>query len=325
MYRNGLGLATLVVSLAMFPLLPAAGEDERKSPSTKEEKIRRLLEVTGAVEANRMTLEKMIAQLEQQKGLPPGYVETFKELADPDAFVELLVPIYERHLDEKTIDDAIAFFETEEGKVLARSQVEIADEGAGAFYEWFEDISAKATAKLGKGGAGATRMKANEISATTVLMMIVSTEGVWRQIDADRNGRQDYWTQDVAGLCYLTDAAGEELRLMDIPVAQADRVGVARYGKREAKPKSGYWFQAMKLGVSGDAYADGSDPNCNGSNPRSFGFCAYPAEYEVTGVRTYIVNEEGVIYSKDLGPEAKDGAEQWPAEDPAANGWEVVE
>ena len=29
---------------------------------------------------------------------------------------------------------------------------------------------------------------------------------------------------------------------------------------------------------------------------------AYPAEYRSTGVMTYVVNQDGVVYEKDLGP-----------------------
>jgi hypothetical protein len=32
-----------------------------------------------------------------------------------------------------------------------------------------------------------------------------------------------------------------------------------------------------------------------------FAFVAYPAEYRSSGVMTFIVNEDGVVYQKDLG------------------------
>jgi Protein of unknown function (DUF2950) len=32
-----------------------------------------------------------------------------------------------------------------------------------------------------------------------------------------------------------------------------------------------------------------------------FAFVAYPAEYRSSGVMTFIVNQEGVVYEKDLG------------------------
>ena len=34
-----------------------------------------------------------------------------------------------------------------------------------------------------------------------------------------------------------------------------------------------------------------------------FALVAAPAEYGVTGVRTFIVSHDGVVYEKDLGPE----------------------
>jgi len=36
-------------------------------------------------------------------------------------------------------------------------------------------------------------------------------------------------------------------------------------------------------------------------NQSDFGFLAYPAEYRSSGVMTFIVNQKGVIYQKDLG------------------------
>jgi hypothetical protein len=32
-----------------------------------------------------------------------------------------------------------------------------------------------------------------------------------------------------------------------------------------------------------------------------FAFVAYPAEYRSTGVMTFIVNQDGIVYEKDLG------------------------
>jgi hypothetical protein len=37
-----------------------------------------------------------------------------------------------------------------------------------------------------------------------------------------------------------------------------------------------------------------------------FALVAAPAEYDVTGVRTFIVSNDGVVYEKDLGPATLD-------------------
>ena len=33
-----------------------------------------------------------------------------------------------------------------------------------------------------------------------------------------------------------------------------------------------------------------------------FGLVAWPAEYGVTGIHTFIVNQDGVVYEKDIAP-----------------------
>jgi hypothetical protein len=34
-----------------------------------------------------------------------------------------------------------------------------------------------------------------------------------------------------------------------------------------------------------------------------FALAAAPAEYRITGVKTFLVNQDGVVYQKDLGPD----------------------
>ena len=47
-----------------------------------------------------------------------------------------------------------------------------------------------------------------------------------------------------------------------------------------------------------------------------FAFVAYPAEYRWSGAMTFIVNESGTIYEKDLGPNTTKLAEAIIAYDP---------
>lgn len=163
----------------------------------------------------------------------------------------------------------------------------------------------------------------NENSAKAALKQLVSTQGVWRMTDSDRNGAQDYWTGDVAGFYYMTDASKAPLKYIDISMALADRGNVEKYSKEmPSAQKSGYWLRVLRLDVEGNPYSqDADEDGTANTNPSKYGFCAYPAEYGVGGLKTYIVNEEGVIYEKDLGPESKDGVERWPAEDPTTQGW----
>lgn len=46
------------------------------------------------------------------------------------------------------------------------------------------------------------------------------------------------------------------------------------------------------------------------TNPKGFGFLAYPAEYRNSGVMTFIVSQSGVVYQKDLGENTASLAQQ---------------
>jgi hypothetical protein len=54
----------------------------------------------------------------------------------------------------------------------------------------------------------------------------------------------------------------------------------------------------------------------NGKMTRGFAFVAYPAEYRSSGVMTFIVNQDGLVYEKDLGAQTADIAQSLRAYDP---------
>jgi hypothetical protein len=70
----------------------------------------------------------------------------------------------------------------------------------------------------------------------------------------------------------------------------------------EHVPFNGYYFRILTLQ---GPHAPGGAKNyvVDGKMSAGFAFVAYPAEYRSSGVMTFIVNESGTIYEKDLGPE----------------------
>jgi len=70
--------------------------------------------------------------------------------------------------------------------------------------------------------------------------------------------------------------------------------------KGESAPFHGYYYRILTK--QGAAVKDGaSDYMVNGKLARGFAFVAYPAEYRNSGVMTFIVNQSGKVYEKDLG------------------------
>ena len=62
----------------------------------------------------------------------------------------------------------------------------------------------------------------------------------------------------------------------------------------------------------------------NGALTGGFALVAWPAEYDVTGVMTFIVNQDGVRYEKDLGTATSEAAKKMTAYDPDAS-WSKVQ
>jgi len=69
-----------------------------------------------------------------------------------------------------------------------------------------------------------------------------------------------------------------------------------------SQPYHGYFFKILK-GQGPAARLGEMDFLVNGAMIGGFALAAAPAEYRVTGVQTFIVSYEGVVYQKDLGPD----------------------
>jgi hypothetical protein len=80
-------------------------------------------------------------------------------------------------------------------------------------------------------------------------------------------------------------------------------------------PFNGYFFRIL---TTQGPHAPGGTKNfvVNGKMIAGFAFVAYPAEYRSSGVKSFIVNQSGTIYEKDLGADTTKLAEAMTAYDP---------
>ena len=72
-----------------------------------------------------------------------------------------------------------------------------------------------------------------------------------------------------------------------------------------AEPYHGYFFKILK-GQGPAAPLGEMDYVVKGLMIGGFALVAAPAEYAVTGVRTLIVSQDGIVYDKDFGPKTLD-------------------
>jgi hypothetical protein len=112
-------------------------------------------------------------------------------------------------------------------------------------------------------------------------------------------------------------------------VARALEQGYSKQGQ----PFHGYYFRVLK-GQGPAAPMGQMDFVVEGAMIGGFALAAAPAQYRVTGVKTFMVGPNGVVYEKDLGPDTlkvfesidrfnpdktwKPTDDQWPEEEEAA-------
>jgi len=110
--------------------------------------------------------------------------------------------------------------------------------------------------------------------------------------------------------------------LIDPLIVYAYRKGPTNQAAQQV-PFNGYFFRIL---TSQGRHAPGGAKNyiVYGKMTGGFAFVAYPAEYRSSGVMTFIVDESGTIYEKDLGPNTTKIAEAMNSFDPDST-WNKVE
>ena len=88
-------------------------------------------------------------------------------------------------------------------------------------------------------------------------------------------------------------------------------------------PFRGYYFRILTR-QGKHASGGAQDYVVNGKMTAGFAFVAYPAEYRNSGVMTFLVSQDGVIYEKDLGPHTETLAKDMKAFDPDSS-WKKAE
>ena len=89
----------------------------------------------------------------------------------------------------------------------------------------------------------------------------------------------------------------------------------------EPRPYHGYCYHMLTAQGPG-AKGGAMDYIVNGRMIGGFAAVAYPADYGNSGIMTFIVNQDGVVYQKDLGDDTEKMAKAMQSFDPA--GWQAV-
>jgi hypothetical protein len=164
--------------------------------------------------------------------------------------------------------------------------------------KWFFD------AKAGRQEILYRRIGANELDAIQVCRGYVEAQREYSLQIHDDSGVNQYAQKIFSspgkqdGL-YWTNADGSSAGPIGETVAKALAEGYS-IGKTGYH---GYYFKILK-GQGPAAPLGKIDYVIEGVMIGGFALVAVPAEYRVTGVKTFIVSNDGVVYQKDLGPDS---------------------
>ncbi|HEX7213024.1 MAG TPA: DUF2950 domain-containing protein [Methylomirabilota bacterium] len=149
------------------------------------------------------------------------------------------------------------------------------------------------------------RIGRNELDTIQVCLAYVDAQRDYYSEDRNADGLREYASKLAStpgkrdGLYWRTKP-GEPVSPLGPLVVQARGEGYA--GHKLGAPYHGYLFRILT--AQGSAASDGAyDYMAHGRMIGGFALVAYPAQYGVSGVMTFIVNHEGVVYQKDLGPD----------------------
>jgi hypothetical protein len=119
---------------------------------------------------------------------------------------------------------------------------------------------------------------------------------------------------------YWTVAEGQHASPLEPLAGVAKAVGYSQTDKPQ--PFNGYYYKMLTQ--QGDAAkGGGKDYVVDGKLIAGFAVVAWPAKYRDSGIMTFIVNKDGVIYQRDLGENTSEASAAITAYNPSV-GWTVV-
>ncbi len=144
----------------------------------------------------------------------------------------------------------------------------------------------------------------NELSAIQVLLAIADAQREYSDGIRERTGKPEYAqrlesTPGKKDGLYWEAAPGEEQSPLG-PLAAGARAEGYSQSPGLPTPFHGYYYKILT--AQGKNASDGAyDYVVNGKMVGGFAILAYPASYCASGIYSFIVNHDGVVYRKNLG------------------------
>ena len=180
--------------------------------------------------------------------------------------------------------------------------------------------------KAGEQEILARRIGRNELDTIQTMLALVDAQREYYERDPDKSGLLHYAEFFLSskgkrdGLYYPTGEDELESPLGEFAASARAEGYKGEHGK--PAPYHGYYFRMLKAQgphANGGAYGYVAKSKMIGG----FAVVAYPATWGVSGVMTFLVSHDGIVYEKDLGPKTASIAQAMTKFDPDDT-WKVV-
>ncbi len=288
MYRYAsIGIVTVLVAVAVLILPVSAQEVKQKVFGSPEEAMKALVETVQADDRKGVLA---VLGTEGEDIIDSG--DKVQDKNTQDRFVK----VYQERVDYvKEKEDRVSVILGNDNWPFP---IPIVKRGEG----WVFDTKAGREEMLNR------RIGRNELSTIRVCLGYVEAQREYASTDREQDGIVQY-AQKFASDKYRRNGLYWEAAEGEIPsplgpfAVKASAEGYRRAGDRPT-PYHGYYFKILK-GQGKNAPGGAFSYVINGHMVAGFALGAWPAEYAVSGVMTFIVNQNGTVYQKDLGPKTE--------------------
>lgn len=140
------------ISILTLLLILVATVSFSQENSTYKSSLKKLIQISGSEAAYKGALDQMISMFKQQQSnVPKEFWDEFAIELNKDAIgqlINMILPVYQKHLTEADLNGVIAFYETPLGKRYAEKTPLITQESMLAGQEWGKQIGERVVGKL---------------------------------------------------------------------------------------------------------------------------------------------------------------------------------